>query len=240
MWIAIQHLYGIYTDFKKTINPIQYYDNGNDDYDCDDSVASARMADRPPVSLRQVHVKFTDLLSRFRLITQVNVKTMNWIQFKLHHHACQLIRKTYSAKVMLPIDWFIYICRKVSFLSTLSKVAIWVSPLSRRMSSPITRTLNSHLMNPLMSQCIAIHSPRDVDWSGLSAVVEQTPSQIITRPKSIDPIWASWHWQQVSHRRHMNMILSRSTCRWEFMMMWTKTSSTRRQNWPIWNWSIEY
>ena len=77
MWIAIQHLYGIYTDFKKTINPIQYYDNGNDDYDCDDSVASARMADRPPVSLRQVHVKFTDLLSRFRLITQVNVKTMN-------------------------------------------------------------------------------------------------------------------------------------------------------------------
>jgi len=48
MWIAIQHLYGIYTDFKKTINPIQYYDNGNDDYDCDDSVVSARMADRPP------------------------------------------------------------------------------------------------------------------------------------------------------------------------------------------------
>ena len=50
MWIAIQHLYGIYTDFKKTINPIQYYDNGNDDYECDDSVVSARMADRPPVS----------------------------------------------------------------------------------------------------------------------------------------------------------------------------------------------
>lgn len=48
MWIAIQHLYGIYTDFKKTINPIQYYDNGNDDYECDDSVVSARMADRPP------------------------------------------------------------------------------------------------------------------------------------------------------------------------------------------------
>ena len=50
MWIAIQHLYGIYTDFKKTINPIQYYDNGNEDYECDDSVISGRMADRPPVT----------------------------------------------------------------------------------------------------------------------------------------------------------------------------------------------
>ena len=54
MWIAIQHLYGIYTDFKKTINPIQYYDNGGDDFDCDDSVISARMADRPPVSFKMV------------------------------------------------------------------------------------------------------------------------------------------------------------------------------------------
>lgn len=52
MWIAIQHLYGIYTDFKKTINPIQYYDNGNEDYECDDSVISGRMADRPPVRPR--------------------------------------------------------------------------------------------------------------------------------------------------------------------------------------------
>ena len=50
MWIAIQHLYGMYTDFKKTINPIQYYDsNNNDEFDCDGSIISARMADRPPV-----------------------------------------------------------------------------------------------------------------------------------------------------------------------------------------------
>ena len=50
MWIAAQHLYGIYTDFKKTINPIHYYDNNNgEDFDCDDSIISARMADRPPV-----------------------------------------------------------------------------------------------------------------------------------------------------------------------------------------------
>ena len=56
MWIAIQHLYGIYTDFKKTINPIQYYDNGNDDYECDDSVVSARMADRPPVSFCRLNL----------------------------------------------------------------------------------------------------------------------------------------------------------------------------------------
>jgi hypothetical protein len=49
MWIAIQHLYGMYTDFKKTINPIQYYDsNNNDEFDCDGSIISARMADRPP------------------------------------------------------------------------------------------------------------------------------------------------------------------------------------------------
>lgn len=48
MWIAIQHLYGMYTDFKKTINPIQYYDSNNDDFDCDGSIISARMADRPP------------------------------------------------------------------------------------------------------------------------------------------------------------------------------------------------
>jgi len=27
MWIAIQHLYGIYTDFKKTINPMSYHDS---------------------------------------------------------------------------------------------------------------------------------------------------------------------------------------------------------------------
>ena len=77
MWIAIQHLYGIYTDFKKTINPIQYYDNGNDDYDCDDSVVSARMADRPPVSLCQVHMMFIDSLSLFRRTMPVNDKIMN-------------------------------------------------------------------------------------------------------------------------------------------------------------------
>jgi hypothetical protein len=54
MWIAIQHLYGMYTDFKKTINPIQYYDSNNDDFDCDGSIISARMADRPPVKLFKI------------------------------------------------------------------------------------------------------------------------------------------------------------------------------------------
>jgi len=49
MWIAAQHLYGIYNDFKKTINPIHYYDGNGEDFDCDDSIISARMADRPPV-----------------------------------------------------------------------------------------------------------------------------------------------------------------------------------------------
>lgn len=48
MWIAIQHLYGIYTDFKKTINPMSYHDsNYSEEYECT-SVVSARMADRPP------------------------------------------------------------------------------------------------------------------------------------------------------------------------------------------------
>ena len=50
MWIAAQHLYGIYNDFKKTINPIHYYDGNGDEFECDDSVISARMADRPPVT----------------------------------------------------------------------------------------------------------------------------------------------------------------------------------------------
>ena len=48
MWIAIQHLYGIYTDFKKTINPLSYHDSHySEEYDCT-SELSARMANRPP------------------------------------------------------------------------------------------------------------------------------------------------------------------------------------------------
>ena len=58
MWIAIQHLYGMYTDFKKTINPIQYYDsNNNDEFDCDGSIMSARMADRPPVKIQSIYIQ---------------------------------------------------------------------------------------------------------------------------------------------------------------------------------------
>ena len=99
MWIAIQHLYGIYTDFKKTINPIQYYDNGNDDYECDDSVVSARMADRPPVNLL---VKFyIQLFIIFRHTTPVNVKTTSSTKFRWRHHGYQLIPKIYSVKVTL-------------------------------------------------------------------------------------------------------------------------------------------
>ena len=48
MWIAAQHLYGIYHDFKKTIIPTAYHDsNYSEDYECS-SEMSARMADRPP------------------------------------------------------------------------------------------------------------------------------------------------------------------------------------------------
>ena len=65
MWIAIQHLYGMYTDFKKTINPIQYYDsNNNDEFDCDGSIMSARMADRPPVKKCQVYIFKRDYILR--------------------------------------------------------------------------------------------------------------------------------------------------------------------------------
>ncbi|CBY36956.1 unnamed protein product, partial [Oikopleura dioica] len=51
MWIAIQHLYGIYTDFKKTMAPVGYRESSyGDEFDCPEvcSVMSARMADRPP------------------------------------------------------------------------------------------------------------------------------------------------------------------------------------------------
>ena len=73
MWIAIQHLYGIYTDFKKTINPIQYYDNGNEDYECDDSVISGRMADRPPVISFFINLTFQNLI---RLIMRARGKVL--------------------------------------------------------------------------------------------------------------------------------------------------------------------
>ncbi|CAG5106220.1 Oidioi.mRNA.OKI2018_I69.chr1.g2744.t1.cds [Oikopleura dioica] len=51
MWIAIQHLYGIYTDFKKTMAPVGYRESSyGDEFGCPEvcSVMSARMADRPP------------------------------------------------------------------------------------------------------------------------------------------------------------------------------------------------